>query len=153
MEPLHLGLVPCPKLEIQRIIKNIVLSLEDFAVSWRRHTNEQNYHEKYMRKLLNRDKHFMKIQRNEQVNLCRKKLRRRVEAWEDGERNPRQREQHVQCHRGMEEGGMFQKVWLLWCAWNLVSKWGVARDDSLGSRSWRDLDFILDIMRTQEISR
>ena len=72
--------------------------------------NEQNYHEKYMRKLLNRDKHFMKIQRNEQVNLCRKKLRRRVEAWEDGERNPRQREQHVQWHRGMEEGGMFQKV-------------------------------------------
>lgn len=36
---------------------NIVLSLEDFAVWWRRHMGEQDYYEKkYRRKLLTRDK-------------------------------------------------------------------------------------------------
>lgn len=36
--------------------KNIVLSLEDFAVWWRRHMGEQNYYEKYRIKLLTRNK-------------------------------------------------------------------------------------------------
>lgn len=36
--------------------KNIVLSLEDFAVWWWRHMGEQDYYEKYRRMLLTRDK-------------------------------------------------------------------------------------------------
>lgn len=55
MEPLHLGLVPCPKLEIQRIIKILFSPLRTLQSSGG-DMNEQNYHEKYMRKLLNRDK-------------------------------------------------------------------------------------------------
>lgn len=52
----------------------------------------------------------MKTQRNEQLNLCRRHLRRSAEVWEDGGGHPNLRGQPAQWHRGMEGGGVFQKV-------------------------------------------
>lgn len=52
----------------------------------------------------------METQGKKQLNLYRRRLRRRVKIWEDGEGHLGQTEEHVQWDRGMEEGGRFKKA-------------------------------------------